>query len=120
VLADVNALKPVNDALGHPAGDLLLRDVADAIRKAVRQSDFAGRVGGDEFAVMLVGADERGEAHFRERLAAELEERRSAGVEPSVALGGTSLLEAASSEDAIARADRRMYRDKRRRFRPVR
>jgi diguanylate cyclase (GGDEF)-like protein len=120
VLADVNALKKVNDAIGHPAGDLLLRDVADAIREAVRQSDFAGRVGGDEFGVVLVGADERGETRFRERLTIALEDRRSAGVAPSVALGGMSLAEASSTDDAMASADRHMYREKRRRFQPAR
>jgi diguanylate cyclase (GGDEF)-like protein len=120
VLADVNDLKSVNDALGHQAGDQLLRDVADAIGEAARESDFVGRVGGDEFAVILVGADERGEGVFRDRLGAALAARSSARAAPSVALGGASLAESESADQAVARADRRMYRDKRRRFPPSR
>lgn len=50
---DLDRFKPVNDTAGHAAGDALLKLVADAIRSGCRTNDFAARVGGDEFAVLL-------------------------------------------------------------------
>lgn len=49
---DLNAFKPVNDTYGHATGDLLLKIVAERLRKATRASDFCARIGGDEFAIL--------------------------------------------------------------------
>jgi diguanylate cyclase (GGDEF)-like protein/excisionase family DNA binding protein len=57
VMLDLDSFKPVNDRMGHQAGDLLLREVADAIVAASRDSDRVFRYGGDEFAVLLPRTD---------------------------------------------------------------
>jgi diguanylate cyclase (GGDEF)-like protein len=58
ILLDVDRLKPINDAFGHAAGDQVLKAVAGALVKQVRSSDVVGRLGGDEFGILLWNLDE--------------------------------------------------------------
>lgn len=116
VMADVDDLKPVNDQLGHPRGDELLRDVAEALRRASRATDVVGRVGGDEFAVLLVRAGDTGYLRFRERLEAELANcSYCIDGPPRVSVGGVPLSSAETWGDALDAADQEMYDEKLRR-----
>lgn len=68
VMLDLDRFKPVNDQMGHQAGDLLLRQVADAIVAASRETDRVFRYGGDEFAVLLPRTDDDHVAAVAERV----------------------------------------------------
>jgi len=74
VMADMDQLKPINDELGHAAGDRAIAAVAALIREELRETDFGARYGGDEFVVLLphTGADEG--RIFAERVCARLRE----------------------------------------------
>ncbi len=66
---DLDRFKAVNDTLGHPVGDALLRRVSERLVKAAREEDLVARLGGDEFAIVQVGA---GQPEAAEALAARL------------------------------------------------
>ncbi len=72
VLVDVDDFKAVNDTRGHLAGDRVLREFAARLRRSVRDVDFAGRWGGEEFALILPGTDAAGATLLVERVRAEL------------------------------------------------
>lgn len=63
LMLDLDGFKAVNDELGHPAGDAVLREVADRLRRLSRQTDYLARIGGDEFAIVVT------DRHDRESLA---------------------------------------------------
>jgi len=72
---DVNCFKQINDTYGHMAGDDALRAVAAALRSSLRITDLATRIGGDEFFVILPGADEHSTNEVCERLRSAIENR---------------------------------------------
>jgi diguanylate cyclase (GGDEF)-like protein len=72
VLADLDDFKRVNDRYGHAAGDDVLTAFAEALRSTVRESDVAGRWGGEEFALVLPGTDAAGGARLAERARAAI------------------------------------------------
>ena len=67
-LLDVDAFKAVNDTLGHPAGDAMLRQLGRALQEGIRASDSAARWGGDEFAVLLPEGGFEAAKAFADRL----------------------------------------------------
>ena len=75
IMADVDHFKRYNDAHGHPAGDVVLKQVADILRESTRDVDFVARYGGEEFFVLMPETEGEGGAdvadRVRERLAAE-------------------------------------------------
>jgi diguanylate cyclase (GGDEF)-like protein len=117
VYLDLDGLKAINDRLGHAAGDAALQAVAERLTANVRESDVVGRMGGDEFAVILVQADLAvAEAKARTLVQAVEREPLSLG-EWSAPLhlswGAVQLRPDWTPEEVVAQADRAMYAAKR-------
>ena len=73
MMLDADYFKKINDTFGHSAGDDVLRDLADNCRKIFRKTDVVGRYGGEEFAVMLPGAEEKMAKIIAERIRSSIE-----------------------------------------------
>ena len=115
---DLDGFKGVNDALGHAAGDELLRIVAERLRRGLRPGDVAARLGGDEFAVLLggVGAEDAETAAQRLREALNAQVRLDGRLVTLGASIGVALVAGATDADELMRAaDVAMYAHKRRR-----
>jgi len=117
---DVDRFKKVNDQLGHREGDEVLRAVAGALQGVVRASDFACRVGGEEFALLLPDTEPRDALalaeRVREAVTADCRARTVAGaIQPiTVSIGlAAAPTEATTPEALIELADRRLYEAKR-------
>jgi diguanylate cyclase (GGDEF)-like protein len=114
---DVNGLKSINDTRGHAAGDAVLIHIAAVLRSNIRASDIVGRLGGDEFGVLLTRANEahaENKAHQLAHLIAGAPLAwQGKRVPVSVAYGAHGLAPGEDARDALAAADRAMYRQKR-------
>ena len=116
---DLDGFKAVNDALGHEAGDRLLKDLGQTLRSHIRENDFAARCGGDEFVVLLVGADHEAakarSEQIRDAFARQSIERlEGTGLKTGVSIGVSSLGDdrCMSVPHLLRQADRRLYQDK--------
>ena len=117
VYLDVDSFKRINDTLGHPEGDRVLRRVAAVLTESLRHSDVAGRMGGDEFAVCLIESDLETGGRFLARFHDLVDEEAASGRLPegfAVSAGLASYPADAVSADALFRlADERLYEAKR-------
>lgn len=118
VLADLDDFKAINDAHGHATGDDVLREFAAVLRATVRDSDLAGRWGGEEFMLLLPGADAVGAAQLADRVRASLAERSFLGGEGAVvsvtcSFGVAQHTPGTDDRELFAAADRALYRAKR-------
>ena len=110
VLADLDGFKEVNDEHGHAVGDEVLRAFAEVLRDTVRESDLAGRWGGEEFLLLLPGADEEGAAQLAERMRVGLAARRIPsvpGLRVTASFGVAEYAGETNTEQLVAAADER-------------
>ena len=114
---DVDRLKSQNDTLGHAGGDVLLIEMADHLRNALRPGDVVGRMGGDEFVAICRGIDSReGAQAITQRIAASMTWVFDAGsltFPVSASVGATLVEPNTGIALALARADHAMYAAKR-------
>jgi len=115
VVLDVDNLKPANDTLGHQAGDALLRRAAEVLKEAFRAEDVIARVGGDEFAALLVGTNEETLKGVLARLGKAIARDNETRPEPRLSLSAGFAIapQAPFQHEALFQsADRAMYQDK--------
>ena len=118
LMIDVDDFKKINDTYGHEVGDEVLKKVAETISKSVRKFDFVGRYGGEEFIVILPGADIRRAIEIAERIRKNIEAQiftyDGVEIKATVSLGVAEMLKdkPRSVNDLIKIADMRMYRAK--------
>jgi diguanylate cyclase (GGDEF)-like protein len=116
---DIDHFKRVNDRFGHPAGDLVIRDVAAMLREAARAGDVVARAGGEEFVVVLADADEAGATALARRLVDAVRARRfpsvpGLSVTISVGVAAEPVVRDAHAAEALkGRADEALYAAKR-------
>ncbi|SCX57309.1 diguanylate cyclase (GGDEF) domain-containing protein [Klenkia marina] len=114
VAVDVDHFKSVNDRFGHAAGDDVLRAVADELRAAARSGDTIARVGGEEFVLVLVGADEDAALARADELRARCADRAHPVAPDPLTLtvsAGVAVVRSAAvgADGALARADQALY-----------
>lgn len=114
---DVNDLKAINDAHGHAAGDAVLRHVCEVLLRDTRASDVVGRLGGDEFGVILAQSGLEPAAAKAATLAGAIAAQpvvwEGTPLQVSVAHGAHTLADGQPAADALNAADRAMYANKR-------
>lgn len=113
VFVDLNDLKKINDAKGHGAGDAALAHVAKILSANVRQSDAVGRLGGDEFGVILTQADQQTAeikaAQLAGAVAATPVAWKDGAFTAQVSCGVVEIAKGVSADEAMEKADSAMY-----------
>ncbi len=111
IITDVDGLKAINDQHGHPAGDDILRQAVDILRRACRSDDVVARIGGDEFCVLLKHADAQAAEHVIDRIISleNLFNIRQPGPDLSLSIGFAVATNPAEMDTLFQRADSVMY-----------
>jgi two-component system cell cycle response regulator len=116
LMLDLDYFKKVNDTYGHPAGDMVLSDVGEILKKHVRRNDLACRYGGEEFAVILpnVSKDSIYSTYerFREMVSTQPFKCESKQFHITVSIGIAFSNDAESANDLLAHADQALYQAK--------
>lgn len=114
IVADLNGLKRINDTHGHRAGDAIIRRAAEVLKSAFDGQSVVARVGGDEFVVIMPGADRQAAEEAIEHLGVLVEMNNKYYREPdlSISLGAASSHPGLPLEKVVSLADEAMYRKK--------
>jgi diguanylate cyclase (GGDEF)-like protein len=115
MVVDVDGLKVVNDQWGHAQGDRLIVEVSAALAGVIRRGDTLARVGGDEFAALVLDASDEAIAQLETRMQAAVGRLRLESGVPSISVGAALGAGDEAPQDVYERADSAMYRVKRRR-----
>lgn len=117
---DLNGMKQINDGFGHAAGDALLQHFATLLVNNVRDSDVVGRLGGDEFGVILAQADRPQAEEKAGQLMDVIKETpmdwEGNSIALSCAVGIHQFSGEQSADDALSQADASMYREKKKHY----
>jgi diguanylate cyclase (GGDEF)-like protein len=111
VLIDVDFFKSINDELGHSAGDEIIRRISSILRAGARASDRVGRLGGDEFSIMLPDTDLAQASMIAERICRQAESLNGRRLTVSVGLAVSSITD--TPDSLLKKADAALYNSKR-------
>lgn len=113
---DLDHFKRVNDTYGHGVGDIVLKRFADILRHSLREVDYAGRLGGEEFVVILTRTQLSDALIVTERIRKATEEADfsdvQSGLKITASLGATAFVPSETVEDVLSRADGFLYQSK--------
>jgi diguanylate cyclase (GGDEF)-like protein len=115
IVFDLDHFKRVNDRFGHTVGDLVLKNVAQAVEATIRCSDALYRIGGEEFVVVLNGTDRRGTQLLAERIRKNIEAlvfTSPKALSVTMSLGVATLIKEDSARKLFERADAALYQAK--------
>ncbi|MCE9685848.1 MULTISPECIES: GGDEF domain-containing protein [Shewanella] len=117
VMLDIDNFKQINDSHGHQAGDKVIQHIAHLLNQSLRETDCAGRYGGEEFAIVLSRTDAHGAHHFTERLRQNIADARvlykGKQIKVTVSLGISTLGPGIdSSSNWLSNADTALYQAK--------
>ncbi|MGH9204915.1 MAG: diguanylate cyclase, partial [Vicinamibacterales bacterium] len=118
LMIDIDAFKTINDTFGHVAGDTVIRDVSDILRRSVRLFDVCARYGGEEFAVLMPGSGVESATAIAERIRRRIQAYHSAdkglgNLRVTVSIGVAESKRGAAAREMIERADSALYAAKR-------
>jgi diguanylate cyclase (GGDEF)-like protein len=116
IFIDIDHFKNINDTYGHPAGDVVLQEVAQAIKRNLRGADIVGRYGGEEILVGLVGADLERSTQIAEDLRAKVEDQKimvgDKEITVTASFGVAAMRAGMTLQQLLAEADEALYRAK--------
>ncbi len=119
IIIDIDHFKRINDNFGHPAGDLVLRDVARLLKKRLRSTDYLCRLGGEEFVVLCKRADKQSALNIAEEMRKIVEQAQfdlgGEVTQVTISLGVSTLSQNEELEEAdlaYRQADKAVYYSK--------
>lgn len=114
IITDIDDFKEINDTYGHSSGDDVLEELGQLLKQETRQEDMAARVGGEEFAILLVKTDSDNASNYAERVRQKLKDMElEAILEPVTLSYGIAETRADDDHDSLyQRADKALYRAK--------
>ena len=115
IMLDIDKFKKINDTYGHPAGDDVLKEIADLLSSAFRKTDTPGRWGGEEFLILLPQQDRTHASMLAEKLRETIEAKKFPHVEKVTASFGVAEYKSKDTiSNIVERADAALYRAKER------
>lgn len=114
VMLDIDHFKTVNDTLGHAAGDVVIKCVADLLKLSSRAYDHVGRMGGEEYAMMLIDCNVESATEIAQRLCKEVSEQniehQHTNIKITISIGLSQVqLDDANIKQSLQRADKALY-----------
>lgn len=113
IMLDIDHFKEFNDRFGHPAGDELLRQVAEVLRQSARGYDMAARYGGEEFALLLPNTTLQQAVQVAERIRTQISQLQNPHAPVSASLGVAGYRNGTAPATLLYEADAALYRAKR-------